>query len=113
MTIGQAFLREGRLRHRITIEEPVFTRDGLGGVSVVWRVVAVVWGAIEDRSGMQSPREDRGGQAVSSLVVIRWREGLTSEMRFRVGLRSFEIIGVLDRDGRRRFAECTVIERKA
>lgn len=74
-------LGAGKLRHRVTIQEPVEIRDSVGDVVIEWDDVATVWAAVEPLS----VREFIAGQAMQSQVTaritIRQREGLTASMR--------------------------------
>jgi SPP1 family predicted phage head-tail adaptor len=98
--------RIGRLRHRLTIEQAARTDDEGGGAALVWEAVAEVWGAVEAVSGQESVGADRvTGSAIYS-ITIRYRDGIAPSMRFRREDEIFEILSVLDEDGRRRFLTC-------
>lgn len=74
-------LAAGKLRHRITIQEPKETRATNGDVLIKWSDVAEVWASVEPLS----VREFIAGQSMKSQVtariVIRYRPGLTHNMR--------------------------------
>ncbi len=98
--------RIGKLRHRLTIERAVRTADGGGGGAVAWDEVAEIWAAVEAVSGKETVAADRVSGEVSHLITIRQRSDLGPAMRFRRGSEIFEILAVLDKDGRGRFLEC-------
>lgn len=101
----------GELRDRLTLQAPVRVPDGAGGVSVNWESAADVWGAVRPIGG----REIVDGEGLSARVTheiwIRFRDGLTSEMRFRLDARLFDIRAVIDAGSRHRFLRCLVEER--
>lgn len=74
-------LAAGKLRHRIKIQEPKESRTDTGDVLITWKDVAEVWASVEPLS----VREFIAGQAMKSQVtariVVRYRPGLTAQMR--------------------------------
>jgi SPP1 family predicted phage head-tail adaptor len=85
----------GRLRHRITIQE----RDG-----AEWVDFAQAWAEKEDRTGQEN--FENGEQLLQERVVIRfrirYRAGVTHEMRVLWDSRAFDIQRVEDPDNQRR-----------
>lgn len=96
----------GRLSHRLTLEREVREGDGGGGATVTWEAAGEMWGAIEMPSGTE--RAQAGGIAgeVNAFITVRYRDDAVPAMRFRTGTRIFEILAVLDVDGRRRYLRC-------
>lgn len=74
-------LDAGKLRHRVTIQRRVDSRTSVGDVKVNWADVGTVWAAVEP----VSVREFIAGQSMQSQVTaritIRYRDGLTGDMR--------------------------------
>jgi SPP1 family predicted phage head-tail adaptor len=74
-------LAAGKLRHRVTIQEQVETRDSSGDVLIEWEDFAVVWAAVEPLS----VREFISAQSMQSQIVaritVRYRDDLTATMR--------------------------------
>jgi SPP1 family predicted phage head-tail adaptor len=98
--------RIGKLRHRLTIEQQTPSADGGGGTVTVWDELAEVWGAVEAVSGRERIEAGRTSGQVSHLITIRHRDDLGPAMRFRREAEIFEILAVLDKDGRGRFLQC-------
>jgi len=96
----------GRLRHRVTLQQPVDADDGSGGTTRTWSDVATLWARIEPLSADERVAAGRIEAAADHRIVIRWRAGVTAAMRFSFGTRVFEIRGVTDRDERHRFLDC-------
>jgi SPP1 family predicted phage head-tail adaptor len=85
--------RIGRLRHRLTLEARSRANDG-------------GWGAVEAATGKEAVAADRVTGQAAYLIIIRYRGDVTPAMRFRRGTEAFDILAVLDKDGRRRFLVC-------
>lgn len=93
-------IQAGKLRHRLTLEEPAETVSA-GEATVPWPTRAEVWGAMEGLTGT-----NRGGVTaeVEYRIRIRYRSDITP--RWRVGLkgtdRKFGLLSVIDPEGRKR-----------
>lgn len=73
----------GRLRHRITIEQPVQAQDPVtGALATTWATVATVAASIEPLSVKDFIAAQAKQSQVSVRIVIRWRSGLSHAMRF-------------------------------
>ena len=94
------------LRHRLVLEERVSIADGGGGASESWTEVATLWASMHQKSGREREAADRLGVHATTDITIRYRSGVTTDMRFRLGTQHFNIRAVLDVDGRRRWLRC-------
>ena len=103
----------GDLRHRLALQSALETPDGGGGVTRAWAFVAEVWGAVHPLGGDESVEADGLKGRVSHEIWIRFRSGVTPEMRFALGARVFEIRAVMDAGERHRFLRCLAEERIA
>ena len=92
----------GRLARRLVLEAPVDAADDIGGASRSWVVVATLWGEIESLRGETRLAADRLEQAITHRVTLRWRPGVTAQMRLRLGARVFVIRAARDPDESRR-----------
>lgn len=104
-----ADIEAGRLRHRLVLQQRSSQADGGGGqAGGPWAApvtVATVWGSIEPLSGGERLRAMRLEGHLTHRVVIRYRAGVTSDMRIAFGARVFNIRAVVDIDERRRALE--------
>lgn len=100
----------GNMRQRIRIEQPVLAADGLGGGVRSWQTVTTVWGEITTLSGNEHFAAGQLASQISHRITLRWREGVTPEMRLAFGTRIFAIRAILERDGKRRSMEILVEE---
>lgn len=87
-------IRAGRLNRRIQIERPIADTSFDGAGSGSWEPVVVVWAEVQD---IQPSRGERLADGFSmatrpSRVRMRYREGITPDMRFVMGARVMQII---------------------
>ncbi len=98
------------LRHRLVLESRVHVGDGGGGATETWTPITTLWAAVRQKGGREQEAADRLAAKTTTEITIRYREGVTPDMRFRQGTRYFNIRAVLDADGRRRWLRCTCEE---
>lgn len=94
-------LPAGRLRHRIEIQNYEMTQDDWGGVIYAWSHWAHVWASVEPLQG----REFFAAQALQSQTTVRirmrYRPGVTSQMRVLFDGRIYDIESVIEPQSRR------------
>ena len=100
----------GARGRRFTLELPLESPDGFGGVILTYQPGPLLWGAIEMLSGAERIRADRPEAAVTHRITLAFREGVTAAMRLTCGPRRFRIKAAADPDGRRRSLVCFVEE---
>lgn len=111
-------MQAGRLKRRITIEQPTESRSTRGGVAVAWTAFLDAWVDIQTATA----REIEAGRArfgeLTHRIVMRYRPGITDKMRVAYtrapdATRYFDIRGVIDPDGDRRELHLMVWEHQA
>ncbi len=100
----------GNLRHRLTIEAPGETPDGIGGVTRTWTALAIVWGEIEPLAAGDAMLAGKRIGLLTHRIHVRHRADLTIAHRFRLGSRVYVIRAVRDAEARGRFLECLCAE---
>lgn len=95
-------MRSGRLRHRVTIQQPVAAVNGYGERITTWSTVATVWGAVEPLRGREFFDAEQVQAEISHRVVLRYRSGISSTMRLLHLSRVLHIQQVIDVDERHR-----------
>ncbi|MFD0915868.1 phage head closure protein [Pseudahrensia aquimaris] len=90
----------GQMNHRITLQAPLETPDGCGGVDVVWNDVAQVWAAFEPISVQRPEEAQQIEEYALHRVSVRFRTDVGTGWRVILGERSFEILSVIDPDER-------------
>ena len=103
----------GRMRRRVTLEAPVETADDVGGVVRVFAPVAALWADIAPTGGETRFVADQAQERITHKVRLRWRDGVSAAMRFRIGARVLVIRDVADESETRRFLICQCLESKA
>ena len=93
----------GELRERVTLQSPVRAPDGAGGGDVTWTSGATVWAKVEERGGSEHAAGERLAGHARLRVTIRYRSGVTAEMRVMWNGRALGIAALRDPDGRKRF----------
>jgi SPP1 family predicted phage head-tail adaptor len=102
-----------KLNKRLVIEAP---RRGMpeGGAAVVrWQQIAVIWAALQPKSGREVVTGDGQALLTTHDVWLRYRTDLTGAMRFRLGTRVFEIQSIREPDESKRWLVCQTDERHA
>lgn len=102
----------GELRCRLTIETPVETGDGEGGVAREWNATGDVWAAVEPLTMDEKTITDRDTPLLKYRITVRHRGDLSEANRFRLGGRILMIRAVRDPDERGVFLECLVEEER-
>ncbi|MBN8531725.1 MAG: phage head closure protein [Alphaproteobacteria bacterium] len=108
--MGNQVFTAGRLRERVTIQQPVETADTAGGVTVSWNDVATVWAEVTPLTGTESVVAAKLQSGVSHRVVVRYRSGVTARHRLSFGGRVFAVQAVFDVEERGEFLELLVRE---
>lgn len=92
-------MRIGTLRHLVSIDEPIETRDGEGNTSLSWQPFAEnLPASIEPVSAREFIAAAATESAVSVRIVIRFVPGIRAKMRARRldDGRVYDIEGVLE-----------------
>ena len=79
------------LRHKVTLEQKIHTNDGAGGYSTAWEPVATLWAEIRRLRGGETFAGGQVSATGTHLFRLRYRRGLTPEMRFCYDNRIFNI----------------------
>lgn len=89
----------GKLRHVVSIYEPVKSRTGSGSQQIVYTFLANRWGAVDFRSG--AAEDELSGVQVGARrkyrIVIRYDsslEGLETDWELIIEQRKFRVISV-------------------
>lgn len=90
-------LAAGRLRHRVTLQQPVQTRDDTTGeVIETYADVDEVWAAIEPLSAREFIQSAALQAQVIARITIRYRGDIQSTWRVADGAKVYKIEGVLE-----------------
>jgi SPP1 family predicted phage head-tail adaptor len=93
----------GEMRERVTLQSPSRTPDGAGGAEVTWTSGATIWVKVEEQRGSERLAGERLAAGTKLRLTIRYRSGITTEMRVLWNARVLNIRAVGNPDGRKRF----------
>ena len=104
-------MQAGRLNRRVTLQSPSQAVDELGQPIPGWTDVAVVWGDIRMRSGLESVKAGAVVSTVQASVRIRYRSGVNAGMRLIHNLQVYEILAVQPDVGGREYVDlvCQIV----
>jgi SPP1 family predicted phage head-tail adaptor len=87
-------------RHRISLQQKLITKDPEGIPIENWQNISTIWAAVEPLRG----REYFQAAAVQSQnmirFTIRYRKGITSEIRILYDSKLYDIQSIIDVEGR-------------
>lgn len=101
----------GRLNRRLTLEAPVDTGDGAGGMSRTYAMVATLWASVIPVSAQEEIEATRLGARITHRIGLRFSSDITTRHRFREGSAVYRIVSLRDRDGQGRFLEISAEQR--
>jgi SPP1 family predicted phage head-tail adaptor len=95
-------MRAGDLRNRVTIQSKTVVQNSFGEEDITWTELATVWAAVEPLRG----REFLDGRMVTAEITtrvrIRYRDGISPEMRVVFGSKVYDVIAVVHIEERER-----------
>lgn len=100
----------GSMRHRVEIQSAAGTNDGMGGRSRAWNTSAEVWARITEKTGKEQLSRGKLTDSYSHIMVCRHTTSLTTNSRVKYGDRYFNVISVVNMDGRDRYMEAVLEE---
>jgi SPP1 family predicted phage head-tail adaptor len=90
----------GRLNRRLTLEAPVETGDGAGGVTRSHQAVATLWASVEPVAASGGVEAGALGATVTHRIRVRFSADITLRHRFRDGSRVYRIASMRERNSR-------------
>lgn len=95
-------MNAGKLRHRVTIQDPQSARDTFGAEIVNYVDVATVWAAVDPLQGREFFDAQADNAEVTTRIRIRYRSGIKPTMRVVWGDHEYDIRSVIEIESRRR-----------
>ena len=105
-------MRAGRLHERITLQQPVTSKDGYGQDVVTWADVATVWAGVEPLRGHDYHDAQQHANEVTTRIVMRRQPfDVLPTWRIAHGSSVYEVDAVIDPASRGKQLElmCKVI----
>lgn len=85
-----------KLRHRVTLQSKEFSKDEEGTPTETWIDVATVWASVEPLRGREYFAAATVNAENTVRIRMRYRRGVTPDMRALYDGRVFEIQSVID-----------------
>jgi SPP1 family predicted phage head-tail adaptor len=95
----------GPLRERVAIQQMTETKDAMLAAQQTWATLLTVWAEVRPASNSEMWRRQQIQSTSNWTVTIRYRTGITPQMRVVWNGRAFLIRGVDNSDMRKRFIE--------
>jgi SPP1 family predicted phage head-tail adaptor len=89
-------MNPGELRHRIVIQKLENTQDSFGQPVEKWNDVATVWSSVKPLVGREFFAAETVNSEVTHKVRMRYKAGITPDMRVKFGIRIFQITAVIN-----------------
>ncbi|GKO57945.1 head-tail adaptor protein [Klebsiella pneumoniae] len=89
-------MQAGRLRHRVTLQEPVKEQNPTTGAVInTWRDVATIWADVSALSAREFIAAQASQGEITTRITIRYRAGVTRKNRILFRSAIYNIEGVL------------------
>lgn len=86
----------GKLKHKITFQQVSNLKNEYGEQEKEWLDVKTVWAEIKPISGKQFFTAKQINSEISHNIYIRYRAGLSPDMRIKFKERTFEILYIMN-----------------
>jgi len=98
-------LRIGKLDQRIEIQQKTAVRSATGSATATWSTVARVWAGLSYQSSGNSEQVEADQILATTRVAftIRYRDGLSEEMRIVSDGKNYDIIPPMEQIGRKMY----------
>ncbi len=87
-------MNPGKLRNRITFQKKEKVKDLEGNTVTAWTDRFTVWASIKGLRGRELIDAGANAVEISTRIYIRYRRGVTHDMRIKFGERIFDIVNV-------------------
>lgn len=95
-------MNPGKLNKQITLQQQRPSKDGEGISISVWVDLATIWASVEPIRGREYFQAAAVGAESTVRIRIRYREGITTDLRVLYGSRKFNIRSAIDPEERHR-----------
>lgn len=104
-------MRSESLNNRVVIQRPGAARNASGEQIGTWVDVATLWADIRHPSGIESTKANAPVSVVKASIRIRYRLGLTHEMRVMHKATVYAIRAILPDEARKQYIDlvCEVV----
>ncbi|NNV07778.1 head-tail adaptor protein [Geobacillus sp. MMMUD3] len=89
-------MKIGALRHRVLVQQKIKTQNEYGEETEQWLDVLVAWASVNPISGREFFAAEAVNSEVTHKITMRYRGGITPDMRIKFKDRYFRIIAVMN-----------------
>ena len=98
--MAKPLLSIGKLRHRITLQDYVSSKNSFGEESKVWSDFAEVSASVEPLSGKELFAAQQLHAETTTQIIIRYIEGLNTKMRVIFKSKEYDILHISNKGER-------------
>ena len=95
-------MRAGKLRQRVTIQDKSVSQNTYGEEVITYVDWATVWAAVEPLRGREFLEGRQITAEVSTRIRIRYRSGISPEMRVKFGSKVYDVHSIIHIEERER-----------
>lgn len=97
-----------KLRQRITIEEPVYTSDLLGGFITAWNAYAILWAEVVPVQRQENISAEKKANSVTYRITTRFVPDVKANMRVLYKGKHYSVRSVVNVNERNEMLEIIV-----
>ncbi len=90
----------GKMRNRITFEQPVQTQDAAGGLTTIWTAAFTVWAEVKYLDGREYWQAQQANSEAEGRITMRYRADVTPDMRIIYGTQTLHILAPFAADNK-------------
>ena len=90
-------MRTGPMRHRVQVQHPSMTVDGVGQRTASYSTAITLWAKIEPSRGEELQNANQTKGRITHKLPTRYASQITTTSRLVYSSRNFEVVQVLNR----------------
>jgi SPP1 family predicted phage head-tail adaptor len=100
----------GKMRHRVTIQEPIELKGDMGGTTKRWFDYHSCWADVRELSGRERIIDGQLQSDITARAFIRYCSSIDASMRLVHDEKVYQIESVINRDGKNAMLELLLYE---
>jgi len=98
-------VRIGELNKRVSLVYTTRVSDGMGGFTETTVTAAEIYAAVWPVSAKETIEAGQAAMTITHRVRIRYRAGIRSDWKLKLGSRYFNIVSIIDQNEAHRFLD--------
>jgi SPP1 family predicted phage head-tail adaptor len=103
-------MNSGKMRHRVTIQEPIESKGEMGGTTKQWVEFHTCWADVRELSGRERILDGQLQSDITARAFIRYTANINSSMRLVHGEKVYQIESAINKDGKNAMLELLLYE---